>query len=303
ALALPTTVGQWLEVCPRQERCGSGSSGRRIFWESFDRERRPWFQGEFDLLSLKMVKGSFIGNECAEQQALFLEKLLQAALELGAFATPFDYDVNIKTYLEFPLQWGLGASSTLIYNLATWAAVDPVQLLFKSVGGSGYDVACAGADGPILYQKCHGAAATATAKWEQISWPRPFVQHLYFVYSGMKKSSAEAVSWYQKRSGDREQSLIKKITGLTRDIVNCVTLDAFDSLIREHEEIVSSFLQQQRVKIRLFNDYWGEVKSLGAWGGDFFMVTSARSFAETKEYFMSKGLDIFIPFNELVRQN
>ncbi len=50
----------------------------------------------------------------------------------------------------------------------------------------------------------------------------------------------------------------------------------------------------------MFSDYWGEVKSLGAWGGDFVLVTSKKPIEETREYFLNKGNDVFIPYAELI---
>jgi hypothetical protein len=60
-------------------------------------------------------------------------------------------------------------------------------------------------------------------------------------------------------------------------------------------------LKYEKVKDKFFKDYWGQVKSLGAWGGDFAMVTSDRSPSETRDYFAEKGFTTFIPFSEISR--
>ncbi len=57
----------------------------------------------------------------------------------------------MNTHLDFPRDWGLGSSSTLINNVAQWAQVDPFDLHFKVSNGSGYDIACANEDSPIVY--------------------------------------------------------------------------------------------------------------------------------------------------------
>ena len=57
----------------------------------------------------------------------------------------------MNTHLEFPRDWGLGSSSTLINNVAQWAQVDPFELHFKVSNGSGYDIACAKRRYPIVY--------------------------------------------------------------------------------------------------------------------------------------------------------
>ena len=56
----------------------------------------------------------------------------------------------------------------------------------------------------------------------------------------------------------------------------------------------------ETVKESRFPDYWGIVKSLGAWGGDFVMVTSNKSLEETCTYFESNGHSIVIPYDEII---
>jgi hypothetical protein len=46
----------------------------------------------------------------------------------------------------------LGTSSTLINNIAQWFGIDAYELLWKSFGGSGYDIASAQHNKPIVYQ-------------------------------------------------------------------------------------------------------------------------------------------------------
>jgi hypothetical protein len=65
---------------------------------------------------------------------------------------------------------------------------------------------------------------------------------------------------------------------------------------------VGRALGYEKVKDRLFSDYWGSVKSLGAWGGDFALATSNRSPAETRAYFEGKGLATVIPYDEIIRK-
>jgi hypothetical protein len=60
-------------------------------------------------------------------------------------------------------------------------------------------------------------------------------------------------------------------------------------------------LKLPRIKDELFSDYWGEIKSVGPWGGDFILVTSDREPSETREYFAQKGFNTFLPYSEIVR--
>ena len=71
-------------------------------------------------------------------------------------------------------------------------------------------------------------------------------------------------------------------------------------MISEHEQIMSSYLDRSRIKNELFPDFWGEVKSLGAWGGDFYLVVSNKGRESTEEYFQSKGFSVFFDYDELI---
>jgi len=55
-----------------------------------------------------------------------------------------------------------------------------------------------------------------------------------------------------------------------------------------------------KVKELYFDDYWGSVKSLGAWGGDFVLATSNRTEEETRAYFTQKGFKTFLKFQEMI---
>ena len=51
------------------------------------------------------------------------------------------------------------------------------------------------------------------------------------------------------------------------------------------------------VKKRLFPDYPGSIKSLGAWGGDFILATGTES---EREYFKEKGYTTLRSYRELI---
>jgi len=53
-------------------------------------------------------------------------------------------------------------------------------------------------------------------------------------------------------------------------------------------------------KSQHFSDYWGSVKSLGAWGGDVVLATSEASDAETRNYFTQKGFPTIFKLAELM---
>ena len=91
------------------------------------------------------------------------------------------------------------------------------------------------------------------------------------------------------------------ISKITEQITMAKTLEEFGFLLNAHEEIISTELGLDKIKEKRFSDYWGSIKSLGAWGGDFILVTSDKSPRETKKYFQSKGCDVFIPYCEIIK--
>jgi hypothetical protein len=77
-------------------------------------------------------------------------------------------------------------------------------------------------------------------------------------------------------------------------------LNTFEELINEHEQLVGSLLKQIKVKDELFAGYWGSVKSLGAWGGDFVMLTNNRSRDELTAYLAERNITTVLSWNEMV---
>lgn len=207
-----------------------------------------------------------------------------------------DVDVMVETKIEFPLEWGLGSSSTFLYNIAQWAYVSPFELLNKTIGGSGYDIACAQAMGPIVYHKNEGKP-----QWETASFNPSFAENLFFLYLGQKQNSASEVLKYKDRMIPGKEQIVSDLSLLTREMMAARELATFNRIIQTHEDIISKALRFEKIKEKSFSDFWGEVKSLGAWGGDFALVTSDRDPQATREYFESKGLTTLIPFGEIVR--
>lgn len=276
-LAIPTSYGQSLHVTPTK----SGF----LEWTSFDENKNIWFSAKFDLESLNVVSTS---DEAMAQTLLTL--LLEANAQNPLLLTDSD-GFQIETHLTFPRSWGLGTSSTLINNMAQWARVDAYQLLWNAFGGSGYDIACAQYNFPITYQLVDGVP-----KVEVIDFNPIFKNSLYFVHLNQKQSSKEAITNYRAQQFDKSE-LIKKVSSLTQKIIDTSTLSGFESLVEEHEALLSSILKIEPVKQRLFPDYFGMMKSLGAWGGDFVLATGDD---KTISYFKSKGYPTVIPYSKMI---
>ncbi|MBK8562256.1 MAG: GHMP kinase [Saprospiraceae bacterium] len=294
ALALPVRLGQALDCGLRIADYGLGGQ-ETLHWRSLDEKGECWFEAKFALENFNFSEAT--DPAIAER----LQKILQEARKLNpAFLHGPNCQLpTANCQLEFPRLWGLGTSSTLIYLVAKWAEIDPFELSTRTFGGSGYDIACAGADGPILYRLESGKP-----QFERCDFNPPFRNSLYFIYLGKKQDSREGIKNYRQTvDGGRWTvlpELVAKVTVLTRRFLAAQTLSEFEGLIREQEALVAETIGLPRAKSLFFNDFWGEVKSLGAWGGDFVLATSDRPAEETRRYFNEKGFEVFLPYNDLI---
>lgn len=278
ALAVPTKFGQELRVDSINE------SG--VYWRSISETGHIWFEAHFTLENGQW--STSVDNDIATT----LIKILDTITFLNPKFFSKETGFMIESTLNFNRQWGLGSSSTLINNLANWAQVNAYQLLEKTFGGSGYDIACAAHDTPITYQLIE-SGRTVTP----IHFNPPFQDQLYFVYLNKKQNSRHAIAHYKDIDQQKSES-ISQISDITLKLINSSNAEEYDRLIASHEAILSKLLQLPTIKQELFPDFNGCVKSLGAWGGDFIMV---RSNQNPKDYFYAQGFDTIISFTDMVK--
>lgn len=282
ALAIPTKKGQWLFI--------EESDKPTLHWKSFDENGNLWFETNLivEENTIELAKK----NEEENKIIQILIKILTTARELNPNFLSSGKGFTIENRLEFNRKWGLGSSSTLINNIAQWAKIDAFSLLEKSFGGSGYDIACAQHDSPIVYSRNEGKP-----KVIEVDFNPEFKDHLFFVYLNQKQDSKASIKYYQSlplKDFDKAEATANEITS---KILNCTVLDEFELLINTHEEIISKIIKTPTVKSTLFPDYTGSIKSLGGWGGDFILVTGTLS---EVEYFKAKGYSTIIPYGEMV---
>ena len=274
ALALPTKLGQSLEV--------KSIESPEIRWKSFDHNGTLWFETILQLASFE----ANVTNETAKRLSECF--LAIAKLQPGCFVAHNGFEMHSR--LEFPQNWGLGSSSTLINNLAQWAKVDAYKLLAATFGGSGYDIACAQHPYPITFQK----NLKSSPKVEKAVFNPSFKDQLFFVHQNQKQNSRDAIAHYNTLK--TTQSLdFSELNALTDALLVATTLEEFEVLMSKHETIVGNLIQHPPIKASHFSDYNGAIKSLGAWGGDFFLATGTE-----QQYFKDKGYNTIIPFKEMV---
>lgn len=281
AIALPLKSGQQLTVHDEL-------NSENIIWQAFF-EGKVWFSCELNPSDFSVIATSH------PEKAETLSKIFRTIKMLNPDLHP-KAGTRLETALDANPEWGFGSSSTLISLLSQWAGVDPFILNEMVFKGSGFDIACANADGPIFYVRNKPA--------QPIVLDYPFSDQLFLVYSGKKKKTSSEVSTFlkEKKVSDR---LIQEVSDLSDEFAGCRDQNKFNQLIRQHEEIVGALIGQIPVKEQLFNDFDGAIKSLGAWGGDFYLISTAQPFSGVKKYFDNRGLTTIFSWNEriLKREN
>ncbi len=285
SLAVPTTCGQDLIIQPIEEP--------KLIWNSFTNEGICWLEAIFELPKLRLISATFDSEKDGGNDKLAenLREILFQTQKLNPTFLNSEKGFSVKTTLTFTKNWGLGTSSTLINNIANWAKINPYQLVENTFGGSGYDIACAQNDSPILYTK-----KNTNPLIEKVNFNPSFKENLYFVYLNKKQNSREGIQHFKNLKGNLT-SEINQISNLTDEFVACNNIKDFEKLVVEHEDIVSKILQLKKVQDLYFSDYFGQTKSLGAWGGDFILATGNN---DTPTYFKQKGFQTVIPYQDLI---
>ncbi len=239
ALAVPTQKGQHLYV---ESNIGP------LFWEAVDCHGQIWLSGYVD----------------RDPSLAWLKRCIQEALALaGLSEMPTG---RIRTVLEFERDWGWGSSSTVISLIAQWIGVAALDLHFRVSQGSGYDVACAQAQGAILYRRQGDSAEIRPVSME--NWP---TDHLYLAYLGQKQDSQVEVKHYLGTTDVLRA--VAHTTRLTEKLLEASKPSEWSAILVAHEQFMEQHLQRTSPVFALtahspFRAHAGG-KSLGAWGGDF----------------------------------
>ena len=285
ALAVPTKFGQDLLVEKIKEP--------QLIWGSFTNTGDCWFEAVFELPKLRLVQATFKSDSdgSADFIAETLQDILFESRKLNPEFLKSEHGFQVKTNLTFPRDWGLGTSSTLINNIAQWAKVDAFQLLWNSFSGSGYDIANAKYNSPILYEVKNQKSVI-----KKVDFTPSFSDQLFFVHLNKKQDSKDGIARFKEKR-EKTNNEIQLVSEISRQLVKQQKLSEFEKLIHEHEKIISSIIELPTVKESIFPDYFGTLKSLGAWGGDFILATGNK---DTPQYFKTKGYTTILRYSDMV---
>jgi mevalonate kinase len=272
-LAVPAKYGQNLNYI-------SSDTNEYIRWEARGENGKTWFWVEFDL-DFKIINTSDLRVASTLIKHLNIIRGKTAILDQpGVFTTT----------LDFPKEWGLGTSSTLMSLLAQCAEVDALSVFRVAHGGSGYDLACATAQTPIIYQL---EGRTPVVKTASINFD--FSDDIGFVYSGNKQLTSESLDLVEKKPFQQHQ--IKRFDDLTHAFLHSSSMLELEEVIIEHETLISEHLNIPKIKETILSGFPGQAKSLGGWGGDFVMVTRLNA---SKNWLRDHGFKVVFPFRDLI---
>lgn len=277
ALSVPTLAGQEFFF----DEVENGKS--EVIWEA-QHQNKPWLTTIIDYKNWKIISSNL------KESGDFILKVLKNVASLSKNKFKNDYSYYLKTNLQFPANFGLGSSSTLMNNLAMWAEIDPFILNEQSLGGSGYDVAVAKEQSPILFQIENGKRIFNT-----IDFNPAFKEDLIFIHLNQKMDSREGINHY--RSKKKSLEIIEEFTTITQKVLKAKTIEEFSELMILHEQKISELIDLKTVKETHFSDCPVFVKSLGAWGGDFVM---SQKFEGYRDYFSAKGFQTIFDWKNLI---
>ena len=282
ALAVPLKMGQWLEV-----EILRGEERPHLKWQAWVLGKE-WFTATILLPEMEIVQASdpFIADR--------LVKIFHEMIKMKSEIFEPRKSYSFSTVSNFDHNWGMGSSSALIANLASWSSIDPFELFHSLNKGSGYDVAAAMAKGPILF-----SAAGNKLNINSVRFHPSFHKHLWFVYRGRKQDTEQSLHEFMGLPAPNRQQ-IEMINYFTGELLHTHHLKQFMQIVSEHEKFISRILGRPGVKEECFSDFNGEIKSLGAWGGDMMMAASELPGDYIHFFFQQKGIQTVFDFHSLI---
>ena len=277
SLCIPTKFFQTLKIKDSKEK--------NLVWKSFDHNNEIWIDTKFSIPDLEILKSK-------NKQTVFLQNLLLNAKKLNRSFLKSNHGFRIESKMNFDKNWGLGSSSTLINNISSWAKINPYDLLWSTSKGSGYDIASGQSKGPLLYKLVNKKPV-----YELVDFKPKFHEQLFFVYMNKKQQTDKEIIYFNNNIKN-DKNIVDTISSISQKLIDSENFENFKSLILEHEKILSTQLKKRMVKEIYFSDYSGEIKSLGAWGGDFILAAGP---SDTKKYFEEKGYKTIFSFKDMLK--
>ncbi len=261
-MALPVKCGQWLDSWVFNTPAAAIDT---LYYQALDENDQPWFQLSVSLDDL-LPSSDIISTDkpVAETFLKLLNLVPDGFFESGK-------SIRLVTRLEFNRNSGLGSSSTFVALMSQFFGLNAQWVQAELFGGSGYDVAIAQVQKPLVFwrnqQGVHfrpwKLSSSLTQQWHIVFWGDKV---------NSRNSSAAVKETLDQLSADTAYKMqLEKILSLTRDAQDIPTLET--SL-----EMMQMFLSQllgletpyQSLGLKPVSQ--GLCKWLGAWGGDMLLV-------------------------------
>lgn len=281
SLALPCKLGQTLTVV-------QNNNDNLLHYQAFLHNGNPWFNATIQPNPIKLLETD------SPVQGDLLCRALKVSVDLNPFAINYLPGKLVTTRLEFNKDFGLGSSSTWVSLLAKWLKVDAYALNHATFKGSGYDIACADSNFPILYQLIDQVPVVKPG-----AFPLQFHPSLYWIWLNKKAISINEIkkTRYQNFSDQTQQN----ISSISERITETNDLEELKVLLVKHEDILVEALNYSPIR-QCFPDFPGVLKSLGAWGGDFILAIPDKPSFDVVQFFHAlsfttvlRSQDLFYP--------
>lgn len=285
-IAFPTKLGQSLLFNETENK-------RKIQYRAIDHNNKLWFSCDLDF------NNGFTSTTDGSDQLDLVLKIFNFLYKENPFIFKKleSCGFYISTQLDFPNYYGLGSSSTFIQNICDVFKADSFNVLQQCFGGSGYDIA-------IAKEKRAGVFVRSIQYLSDIPTTlQKFFQeqhhNLFFVYLGKKQSSSRSINDLSDRINQMDK---QKYEDLHVFLSSVSTMNQFNDWIVNHEKTLASDLGLTPLvdKFTDISKINGNIKSLGAWGGDFALLSSEYPLNEVKKYFENYQLNEVFRFQEMI---
>jgi len=281
-IALPTKLGQWLEVFEFKTPNEKADS---IMYSALDLEGYKWIDWNCEITN---IQNQEIGNSSEEFLVKFFQLIPENNWKKG-------YSYRFETRLEFNQKWGLGSSSTFVSLLCQYFRLNPFKIEQQLLGGSGYDIAVAELKRPLIFWRNENGAHFrhwAAGHTQNSNWSIVFLNEKV----NSRKSSELIKEAIEEIATDAAYQLqfqkIMEMIEIANDIFTIeAALEMYQLLMGQITNLPTPY---QLLNIKPIKQ--GLCKWLGAWGGDMMLVND-NVLNEYQEVF--KEYEVY-PWSEIV---
>ncbi len=244
--AMPTQYGQKMIATPTE----------KPMWQAFLHDKTLW---------LETAINTDIASNSSETTLLF--EILNYIKQENPEQYHKKINHSFELFINFNRAWGLGSSSTFIALIADFFEIDAYKLNRTFFKGSGYDIACAFASEALLYTNLD----IDVRRIENLSIAESIKPHLFFIYTGQKQNSREAIQYYRNLPQKEKDVAINDLNFITNELIRKQDYKDWLYFLKIHEDIISKVLKLEKISHTLAKELPFFSKSLGAWGGDFIL--------------------------------